>query len=173
MTPHGWVVDSLLQGALEVRDAFGATPEAHLLAEVVSTSPADSALAAGDADLERDPVVDLEAHDLGADGHDDARRLVAQRQRHASAEVAIGKLLVVRDVGPADSRRLDGNLKLARSRRLNTGQLLVTRDAGQRVMLRGPSGHLRHFSSSASRFSTTTPSINRLDRCARRTPDLV
>lgn len=37
---------------------------------------------------------------------------MAERQRHAGTKIAIGELLVVGDIGPADARRLDGNLNL-------------------------------------------------------------
>ncbi len=69
MAPHGWVVDPLLEGALEVRDALGTTPETHLLAEVVAAFPADAALSARDADLQCHTIANPEARHLGADGH--------------------------------------------------------------------------------------------------------
>jgi hypothetical protein len=51
VTPHGRVVYPLLQSALEVRNGFGAAPKPHLLAEIISSSPADAALPTRDADL--------------------------------------------------------------------------------------------------------------------------
>jgi len=72
VTPRGGMIDPLLEGALEVRHAFGATSESHLLAQVVPAFPADAALPARDADLEGDPVANSEARHLRSDGHDDA-----------------------------------------------------------------------------------------------------
>lgn len=68
-------------------------------------------MAAGDTDLKGDTVADAEASYLWPDSDDSARRLVAERERHASAEVAIGELLVVTDIGPADACCVDSNLK--------------------------------------------------------------
>jgi hypothetical protein len=49
---------------------------------------------------------------------------MAERQRHASAKVSIGELLVVRDIGAADAGGLDGNLYFANSRILNRSSFL-------------------------------------------------
>jgi hypothetical protein len=107
-----------------VRHRLCAAPKPHALAEVIPALAADAALAAGDADLEGDAVADAEAGHLGPDGDDGAGRLVAERQRHAGAEVAIGKLLVVTDIGPADACCVDGNLKLADAGLLNGAPFL-------------------------------------------------
>lgn len=126
MTPNRRVVDPLLQRALEVRHALGAAPEPHPLAEVVPALAADAAPAAArDAHLEGDAVPHGEPPVppppcalllLGgwADRHHDPRRLVAERQRRARAQVAVGELLVVRHVRAADARRPHGHLQLAR-----------------------------------------------------------
>jgi hypothetical protein len=52
---------------------------------------------------------------------------VAEGERHAGAEVAIGKLLVVADIRPADAGCVDGNLKLATAGFLNTPAFLERR----------------------------------------------
>lgn len=54
------MIDTLLQRALKVRNALGAAPESHLGAEVVPAAQARPAGVAGDADLKRNPVADLE-----------------------------------------------------------------------------------------------------------------
>jgi len=95
VAPDGGVVDAVLEGSLEVRIALGATPEAHLLAEIVAAGTADAALRTRNADLQCHPVAHAEALDLGADGNDDARRLMAQGERLTGAEVAVGKLLEI------------------------------------------------------------------------------
>jgi hypothetical protein len=50
---------------------------------------------------------------------------VAERERHARAEVAIGELLVVADIRPADAGGVDGNLKLADAGVLNCPAFLT------------------------------------------------
>lgn len=92
------MVYPLLQRALVVRVALCAAPEAHPLAEVIPAPPAYAAPSARHADLEGDAVAGREAAHLGAHGDDDARRLMAQRQGLAGAEVAVGELVEVGDV---------------------------------------------------------------------------
>jgi hypothetical protein len=110
-----------------MRHRFGTTPEPHALAEVIPAPAADATLAAGDADLEGDTVTDAEARHLGPDGDYGPGRLVAEGERHAGAEVAIGKLLVVADIRPADACCVDGNLKLATAGFLNAPAFLRRR----------------------------------------------
>ena len=69
MTPDGWVVYSLLKGALVVGEALRAASEAHAFAEVVSAFSADVALEARDTDLEGNPIADAQPSHLGPDGH--------------------------------------------------------------------------------------------------------
>ena len=95
VTPDGRVVDPLLKSTLVVRVTLGAAPEAHLLAEVVSALPADPALTAGNTNLESNSITQLEASHLGSNGNNFTRRLMAQGEWVAGAEIAIGKLLVV------------------------------------------------------------------------------
>lgn len=78
MTPDCRVVDTLLEGALKVRDRFGAASESHLLAKVVSSFSADTTLAAGDTDLQSNTVANVEARNLGADGDDGTGGLMSQ-----------------------------------------------------------------------------------------------
>jgi hypothetical protein len=52
---------------------------------------------------------------------------VAEGERHAGAEVAIGKLLVVADIRPADACCVDSNLKLATAGFLDTPAFLKRR----------------------------------------------
>lgn len=111
MTPRRRVVDALLQRSLEVWHRFGTTPEPHAFAQVIPASAADATLTTGDADLKGDAVTDVEASYLWPDSNDSARGLVTERERHAGAEVAIGELLVVTDIGPADACCVDSNLK--------------------------------------------------------------
>lgn len=97
-------------------DTLGAAPEAHLFAEVVPPLAAEAALAAapGDADLEGHAVAGGKAAaDVGADGDDDPGRLVAEGQRLAGAEIAVGKVPKVRNVGAAEARGAQGDLELA------------------------------------------------------------
>ena len=109
-----------------MRHRLGATPEPHALAEVIPAPAADATLAAGNADLEGDAVAEVEAGHLGPDGDDSARRLVAEREWHAGAEIAIGKLLVITDIRPADAGCVDSNLKLADAGVLDTPPFLNT-----------------------------------------------
>ena len=118
----------LLEGALVMGHALGAAAEPHLLAEVIPALTTDAALAAGDADLERHAVANREpAARPRTDRHDDPRRLVPERQRRARAQVPVGELRVVRDVGAADARRSQRDLQLAVSRRLDGPGLLWER----------------------------------------------
>jgi len=116
VTPDRWVVYPFLESALEVGHRFGTTPKPHLLAEVITTLPADAALAAWDANLKGDPVANAEASNLGSDGNDGARGLVPQRKRHASTEISIGELFVIRHVRTADACCLDSYLKFTQPR---------------------------------------------------------
>jgi hypothetical protein len=118
------MVDSLLQRPLEMRHRFGTTPESHAFAQVIPALAADATLTTRDADLECHTVANAEARHLGTDGNDRAGRLVAERERHAGAEVAIGELLVIADIGPADAGCVDGDLKLADARFLDGPPLL-------------------------------------------------
>jgi hypothetical protein len=95
VTPDGRVIYPLLQSTLKVWNALRAASEAHFLAEIVSTFSAHATLTAWDANLESYPIANCEASNHRTDSHDDAGGLVAQRQRGASTEVAIGKLLVI------------------------------------------------------------------------------
>lgn len=112
VAPLSWVVDPLLQRALEVWEALCAAPEAHFLAEVVPPFPADSALAARDADLEGYAIAEGKAAHVRTDGNDHTRGLMAERQRLARAQVAIGKLLEVGYIGATYARGMYGDLKL-------------------------------------------------------------
>jgi hypothetical protein len=103
----------LLKSALVVRKALGATPEAHLFAEIIPAISARAALEACNANLKGNSVADGEARHVGANSNDLPGRLVAEGQWLAGAEVAVGELLVVRDIGATDAGALDGDLKLA------------------------------------------------------------
>jgi len=124
VAPDGRVVYLLLQSPLEVGNRFGATPESHLLAEIISALPADAALAAGDADLEGNTVAEVKARDLRANGDNDSRGLMAEGQRHAGAEVAVGELFVIGDIGAADTGCFYGYLQLANTRLLDAPSFL-------------------------------------------------
>lgn len=96
-----------------MRNTLCATPEPHLLAEVIPAFPADGTLTTWEADLEGNPVADAETVHLGTKGHHRTRRFMAQGQGGTCTKVAVGELLVVGDVGAADARRLDTDLELA------------------------------------------------------------
>jgi hypothetical protein len=51
---------------------------------------------------------------------------VAERERHAGTEVAIGELLVVTDIRPADAGCVDSNLEFANAGVLDTPPFLDT-----------------------------------------------
>lgn len=78
VAPDSWVVDLLLKCALVVRVALSTAPEAQLLAKVITSFTADSALSAGHTDFKSNAVAYLEASDVGPYSHNLARRLVAQ-----------------------------------------------------------------------------------------------
>ena len=90
--------------------ALGTASKAQLLAEVVPAFTADTTLPTCHSDLKGNPVANLEAAYLRANGDNFAGRLMPERQRVAGAEIPVGELFVVRDVRAADSRPLDGNL---------------------------------------------------------------
>lgn len=100
-------------------EALRAAPEAHLFTEVIPTLPTDAALSTWHAHLEGDTVAEGEAGDLGADGNDDARGLVTEGQGLAGAEVAVGELLEVRDVGATDTRGAQRHLQLTCCRQVD------------------------------------------------------
>ena len=124
MAPGSRVVDSFLQGPLKMRHGFCAASKPHLLAKVIPASPADTAVATWDANLESNPVAKLEARHPGANSDDDPRRFMTQGKRHASAQVAVGKLFVVRDIGATDPRSFYSDLQLANSRFLDGSPFL-------------------------------------------------
>ena len=95
MAPNGRVIDSLLKGALVMRDGFGAAPEPQLRAKVVPSLPARSAHSTRHSNLEGNPVAKGKSCHLRPDGNYHAGRLMTEREWMASAEVAIGKLLIV------------------------------------------------------------------------------
>ena len=72
MAPGRRMVYPLLERPLIMRHALGATTETHPFAQVVPSLAADATLAAGDADLERDTVPDIEPHCPGTNSHHDA-----------------------------------------------------------------------------------------------------
>lgn len=95
MTPGSWVIDSLLQSSLKMRNTFRRTPESHLFTKVVppfSTNPTPSTR---NAYFKGDSITKLEASDLRPDGNDDTRRLMTKRERRTGTKIAIGKLLIV------------------------------------------------------------------------------
>jgi hypothetical protein len=73
------MVDSLLQGPLEVRYTLRTAPEYHLLAEVIPPFPTDATLAAWYAYLERNSVSNAEAIDLWPNGDYNTGGLMAER----------------------------------------------------------------------------------------------
>lgn len=77
MAPDRRMIYPLLKSPLEVRNALGATPESHLLAQIIPPFPADATLTARDTNLEGDTVPNSEAANLRPDGHDRAGRFVA------------------------------------------------------------------------------------------------
>ena len=95
MTPYGRVIDSLLESSLKMGNALRATPELHLLAEVVAPLSTNGTLAAGNANFESNSVTNGEAVDLRPNTHYNTGRFMSKRQRCTGTEVAVGELLVV------------------------------------------------------------------------------
>lgn len=60
MAPFGWVIDSFLKSALEVRYTFSAASESHLLAQIISSFPADTTFTTGNANLKGNAVAYIE-----------------------------------------------------------------------------------------------------------------
>jgi hypothetical protein len=89
------------------------TPKPHLFAEVVPPSPANRALAAGNAHFERNAVTECEAIDVWTNAYYHAGRLMTKGQWRAGAKVAVGEFLVVADIGTADASGLYLDLKFA------------------------------------------------------------
>lgn len=71
IAPLSWVINPLLQGPLEVRYTLRRTPKPHLLAQVISASSADSAVATRNANLECDAIAEGEILHVRAHGDDD------------------------------------------------------------------------------------------------------
>lgn len=113
VAPYRRVVNPLLKSPLKVRNAFRTTPELHLFAKVVSSFSADSALATGNADFQGHFVPNCKSIDLRANAHNYPGRFMSKGQRRTSTEVAIGKLLIITHIRPADAGGLDLDLKLA------------------------------------------------------------
>ena len=103
MAPYCRVVDSLLKGALKVRNALGTTPKSHLFAEIVAPFPADGTLTAWNADFEGNPVTNGEASDLRPDSHDYTGGFMSKGQGRTSTQVAIGELVVIAYIRAADT----------------------------------------------------------------------
>jgi hypothetical protein len=95
MAPYGRVIDSLLEGSLEMWNALRATPELHLLAEVVAPLSTNGTLAAGNANFESNSVTNGEAVDLRPNAHYNTGRFMSKRQRCTGTEIAVGELFVV------------------------------------------------------------------------------
>lgn len=95
MAPYGRVIDSLLEGSLEMWNALRATPELHLLAEIVAPLSTYGTLAAGNANFESNSVTNGEAIDLRSNTHYNTGRFMSKRQRCTGTEIAVGELLVV------------------------------------------------------------------------------
>lgn len=98
VTPYRWVINPVLQGALEVGERLRAASESHLLTEIISPLATGVTLSTGDTDLQGDTVSDHKAAHLGADGYYDAGGLMAKRKRLAGAKIAIRELLIIRHI---------------------------------------------------------------------------
>lgn len=118
------MVDSILERALEVGERLRAAPEPHLVAQVISPPATCRALPTGDADLQGDTVPHCKATHLGADGYHDPGGLMAQRERLAGTEIAIGELVVVRHVRATYTRGTQGYLHFAQGRLAECSGLL-------------------------------------------------
>lgn len=82
---------------------LGTGAEPHRAADIVPPGAAECALVAGEADFEGDGVAWLEVGDVGADGCDDARRLVAEGEGFADENVAVAEVRKVVQVGAAEA----------------------------------------------------------------------
>ena len=98
MAPYGGMIYLLLEGSLVMGIALGTASETQLLAEVISTFAANTTLSTCHPNLESNPIANLEAAYLRANGDNFTGRLMPERQWVAGAEVAVGKLLVIRDI---------------------------------------------------------------------------
>ena len=124
MAPYRRVVNPLLESPLKVRNALRTTSELHLFAKIVSAFSADPALATGNADFQGHFVPNCKSIDLRANAYNYPGRFMSKGQRRTSTEVAIGKLLVVAHIRPADAGGLDLDLKLACRRLFETSGFL-------------------------------------------------
>jgi hypothetical protein len=125
VTPGRWVIDSLLKRALIVRNGFSTTSEAHLFTEIISAFSADATLSTWYANLQGDSITNAEASYLRADCHYFSGRLVTERQRLASTEVAVGEFLVVADIRTTYAGAANSNLELTNGGFLQDPCLLV------------------------------------------------
>lgn len=97
VTPHGRVVDSLLQGTREERDALGTTSEPHLLTQIIATLATDPTRTTWDANFKSYTIAFCESCDLVADSDDDSRRLMAETEAcsFSATDISIATLLIV------------------------------------------------------------------------------
>jgi hypothetical protein len=95
-----------------MRDALGGASKPHLLAQIIPSSSADSAVTTWNADLECDAVAEGEIPHLSTHGDDDTGGFMAKGEGGAGAEVAVGEFLVIADVGATDTGGFDGDLEL-------------------------------------------------------------
>lgn len=89
------VVHAFLERSVEMREGFGTTGEAHLLAQVVTALLAVIALPAHDTSLDRDALADFEIRNARADGGHDASSFVAKNEGSLDSKVAVASVQVV------------------------------------------------------------------------------
>jgi hypothetical protein len=92
------MIDPVLESSLVVRIGLRTTPEPELFAKVVPPFPADAALSASNTNLEGNSIANAETINSWSNSNYLTRGFMAKRERLAGAEIAVGKLLVVRDV---------------------------------------------------------------------------
>ena len=107
-----------------MRKRLRGTPEPQALADIISARLAEIALRAGQADFQRDSIAGSEMRHLGADGADDAGRLVAKGQGLADKNIAIAVMREVVEIRAAEARSLDCDLGLERRRRAERAMFL-------------------------------------------------
>lgn len=98
VTPYRWVINPILERALEMGERLRAAPESHLLAEVISPLATCRTLSTGDTNLQSDAVSDRKAAHLGANGHYDSGGLMTERKWLAGTKIAIREFLIIRHI---------------------------------------------------------------------------
>ena len=95
MKDVGWMVHTILEGPVEMRECFGTAAETHTLAEVISTLFAVITMIAHDTSFDCDSLAWYKVFDSGPDGGYYSSCFVAQHERSSKGVFAVPTMQVV------------------------------------------------------------------------------